>query len=441
MTVTETLLQRPSREHEGADALIREARRLHRRRRRRQAALVAAALLAVAGLVVAIQGAPPPPTHRPPSPAHPPAPPAQRRVQGPSLGPATSYQLTGPIGVAVNLEGDVYFSDGNRVLGVDHATGQLEVVAGTGAFGYSGDGGPGPQARLSGPAGLAVAPDGDVYFEDGNRIRRVSATTGIISTVAGNGRTGFLASESPSGNGGPAVRASLILATTGAGSVGLNDGLAFGPFGYLYLADGGNDEVQKVSLSSGVITRVTGGRAPCAPDDGICAAAVPSCPPVGLAVDGSSDVFVATACGAIREVSGTTGALSTIFSTGTAPAVAGKGGNHDPVGLAVLADRKLLVTEAYGRRLLEIDLRDGKVALVAGTGAQTLPEPHQTAGDGGPASRATFGLALGAAVDRQGDVFVADFFNNAIRMIDARTGVISTIAGHIPTSPAQGHCC
>jgi hypothetical protein len=111
------------------------------------------------------------------------------------------------------------------------------------------------------------------------------------------------------------------------------------------------------------------------------------------------------------------------------------------MGLAVLDNRKLLVTEAYGRRLLEIDLGDGKVTLVAGTGAQTLPEPQQTAGDGGPASKATFGLALGAAVDRQGDVYVADFFNNAIRMIDARTGVISTIAGHIPTSPAQGHCC
>jgi hypothetical protein len=288
---------------------------------------------------------------------------------------------------------------------------------------------------------VAVAPDGDVYFEDGNRIRKVSATTGIISTVAGNGRTGFRASESPSGNGGPAVRASLILAATGAGSAGLNDGLAFGPHGYLYLADSGNDEVQKVSLSSGVITRVTGGRAPCAPDDGICAAAVPSCPPVGLAVDGSSDVFVATACGAIREISGTTGAVSTIFSTSQAPALAGKGGDHDPVGLAVLDNEKLLVTEAYGRRLLEIDLRDGKVVLVAGTGAETFPEPRQTAGDGGPASRATFGLVLGTAVDRQGDVFIADFFNNAIRMINARTGVISTIAGQIPTSPAQGHCC
>ena len=436
--MTLTLSPRPSRDQEEADALIREARRLHRRRRRQRAALVTSALLVVAGLVIAVQGGQPPPTHRPPSPQ--PALPVQERVQGPSLGPATSYQLTGPIGVATNREGDVYFSDGYRVLEVDHATGQLEVVAGTGASGYSGDGGPGPRARLSSPTGMAVAPNGDVYFEDGNRIRKVSVASGIISAVAGNGRSGFRASESPSGNGGPAVRASLLLATSGVSS-GLNDGLAFGPHGYLYIADSGNDEIQKVALRSGIITRVMGGRAPCASDDGICMAAVPSCPPVGLAVDASSDIFVATACGAIREVSGTTGAISTIFSTDKAPALAGPGGDHDPVGLAVLVNRKLLVTEAYGRRLLEINLRDGKVDLVAGTGAQTFPEPHQTAGDGGPASQATFGLALGVSADRHGDLFVADFFNNAIRMIDARTGVISTIAGQIPTSPALGHCC
>ena len=435
--MTLTVSPRQSRDHDGAEALIREARRLHRRRRRQWTALLIAVLFAATGLFTGMQGGDP---AKPRLPSRTPDPPVQRRVNGPSLGPATSYQLTGPAGVAVNREGDVYFSDGNRVLEVDPATGQLEVVAGTGAFGYSGDRGPGPRATLSGPAGVAVAPDGDVYFEDGNRIRKVSATSGIISTVAGNGRTGFRASESPSGNGGPAVRASLILATSAAGMAGLNDGLAFGPHGYLYIADGGNDEVQKVSLRSGIITRVTGGRAPCAPDDGICTSAVPSCPPVGLAVDGSSDVFVATACGAIREVS-PAGVISTIFSTHQAPALAGKGGAHDPVGLAVLDDKKLLVTEAYGRRLLEIDVRDGRVALVAGTGAQTLPEPRQTAGDGGPASRATFGLALGVAVDRQGDIYVADFFNNAIRKIDVRTRVISTVAGQIPTSPAQGHCC
>jgi hypothetical protein len=110
--------------------------------------------------------------------------------------------------------------------------------------------------------------------------------------------------------------------------------------------------------------------------------------------------------------------------------------------LSVGNDKTIFVTEAYGQQLLELNLASGRVVLVAGTGVQTFPEPGQTAGDGGPASNATFGLALGAAVDSQGNVYVADFFNDAIRMINGRSGVISTVAGQIPTSPEQqGHCC
>ncbi len=175
---------------------------------------------------------------------------------------------------------------------------------------------------------------------------------------------------------------------------------------------------------------------------GLCQTATHPCAPVGVAVDSSSNIFVATECGSIREKVAATGVTSTIFSTHQDPALAGKGSAHDPTGLAVGNDKTLFVTEAYGRRLLELNLTSGRVVLVAGTGVETFPEPGQTAGDGGPASSATFGLALGAAVDGQGNVYVADFFNDAIRMIDRRTGVISTVAGQIPMSPAQqGHCC
>ncbi|HWF16628.1 MAG TPA: hypothetical protein VG244_10645 [Acidimicrobiales bacterium] len=357
-------------------------------------------------------------------------------MNGPSLGLATSYQLTGPIGVAVDRAGDIYFSDGSRVLEVDRATQQLLVVAGTGAAGFSGDGGPGQQATLSGPSGVAVAPNGDVYFEDGNRIRKVSAAHGVISTVAGDGRTGS------SGNGGPAVRASLDFGSPGRGTGGLSDSIAFGPDGDLYIAETGNNEVQKVSLATGIITTAAGAGIHCRPLDGICQAATHPCAPVGVAVDSASNIFVATACGSIREKVAATGVTSTIFSTKLDPALAGTGGDHDPTGLAVGNDKTLFVTEAYGRRLLELNLANGRVALVAGTGVETFPQAGQTAGDGGPASQASFGLALGAAVDRQGNVYVADYFNDAIRMIDRRTGVISTVAGQIPMSPQQqGHCC
>ncbi len=431
--MTLTLGPRRVTEPGTTEALIREARRLRRRRWRRRAALVTLALVVAAVVVASIRGGDP---ARPRPSAHPPGPDGQRRVKGPSLGLATSYQLTGPMGVAVDRGGDLYFTDGNRVLEVDRATQQLEVVAGTGAVGFSGDGGPGPQATLSDPSGVAVAPNGDVYFEDGNRVRKVSAADGVISTVAGDGRTGS------SGNGGPALKASLDFASPGSGFGGLSDVIALGPGGELYLAETANNEVQKVSLATGVITRAAGPGIHCAPLDRICQTASHPCAPVGVAVDGSSNIFVATACGSIRESVAATGATSTIFSVHQDPVLAGTGGEHDPTGLAVGNDKTLFVTEAYGRRLLELNLVSGRVVLVAGTGVETLPEPGQTAGDGGSASNATFGLALGAAVDGQGNVYVADFFNDAIRMIDRRTGVISTVAGQIPTSPAQqGHCC
>jgi sugar lactone lactonase YvrE len=431
--VTLTLGPRQLTEPEKTEALIREARRLQRRRRRRGAVMVTLVVVVAAVVVTSLHGGGP---ARPRPTPHLPAVPAQQRVNGPLLGLATSYQLTGPIGVAVDRGGDIYFTDGNRVYEVVGATQQLEVVAGTGAVGFSGDGGPGPQATLSGPSGVAVAPNGDVYFEDNNRVRKVSAADGVISTVAGDGRTGS------SGNGGPAVRASLDLGGAGNGFGGLSDSIALGPDGDLYMAETANNEVQKVSRATGVITTAVGPGIHCAPLDGICQAASHPCAPVGIAVDRSSDIFVATGCGSIRERVAATGVTSTIFSARRDPALAGTRGAHDPTGLAVANDKTLFVTEAYGRRLLELNLDSGGVVSVAGTGVETFPQPGQTAGDGGPASDATFGLALGAAVDGQGNVYVADFFNDAIRMIDRRTGVISTVAGQIPTSVAQqGHCC
>ena len=216
-------------------------------------------------------------------------------MNGPSLGLATSYQLSGPIGVSADRGGDVYFTDGNRVFEIVGATRQLEVVAGTGAGGFSGDGGPGPEATLSSPSGVAVAPNGDVYFQDGTRVRKVSAADGVISTVAGDGRSGS------SGIGGRAVRASLNFAGDGTAVGGLSDSVAVGPDGDLYLAETGNNEVQKVSQATGVITTAVGPGIHCGPLDGICQAASHPCAPVGVAVDRSSNIFVATGCGSIRE--------------------------------------------------------------------------------------------------------------------------------------------
>ena len=412
------------------DALIREARQLQRRRWRRTAMVVGVLAVATGVLTWAHGGGHGAARHRSAARSVQPARTADRR----GLGLATAYQLTGPMSVAVDKIGNLYLTDGSRVLEVDPATRQLLVVAGTGKIGFAGDGHSALEARLSYPRGVAVARNGDVYFADSDRIRMVSATTGIISTVAGNGRAGS------SGNGGPAVRASLNLDGAGDGSVLFNQPLAIAPNGDLYIADSANDEIRKVDHATGIITRLAGdGRSGSAGDGGVATHAA-LCAPWGLALNGPSNVLVSTACGAIREVSTKTGLISTVFSVQQSrrPALEGVGSAHDPVGLAVYGGR-LYAAEAYGRRLLEIDLRTRVVTRVAGTGDQTIQRPHGNAGDGGPASKATFGLALGAAVDDHGDIFVADFFNNAIRRIDAHTGAISTIAGRIPISPE--HCC
>ena len=158
-------------------------------------------------------------------------------------GPATSAQLDGPEGVAVDGSGNLYIADtcNNRIRKVS-ATGIITTVAGNGSAGYSGDGGPATSAQLSLPAGVAVDGSGNLYIADSgnNRIRKVSAT-GIITTVAGNGSPGY------SGDGGPATSAQLNQPA----------GVAVDASGNLYIADSSNNRIRKVS-ATGIITTVAG---------------------------------------------------------------------------------------------------------------------------------------------------------------------------------------
>jgi RHS repeat-associated protein len=161
-------------------------------------------------------------------------------------GPATQAKLNGPRGLAVAPDGSLYIADtqNSRIRRVG-PSGIITTVAGDGVAAFSGDGGPATQARLSLPTGLAVAPDGALYFADQNtyRIRRVDPS-GIITTVAGNGTPGF------SGDGGPATQAAVSAVR------GLS-GLAVAPDGSLYIADSNNQRIRRVD-PSGVITIIAG---------------------------------------------------------------------------------------------------------------------------------------------------------------------------------------
>jgi hypothetical protein len=147
-------------------------------------------------------------------------------------GPATSAKLGVPTGLAVDAAHDVYIADSaNTVVRKVNSAGTISTFAGTGKFGFSGDGGPATNAKLSAPTGLAVDQTGDVFIADtlNNRLREVNGS-GIITTIAGTGQYGF------SGDGGPATSAKLAIPT---GTVAWT-GTA------LFFSDTGNQRVRGV---------------------------------------------------------------------------------------------------------------------------------------------------------------------------------------------------
>ena len=142
-------------------------------------------------------------------------------------GRATSAQLSFPVGVAVDAAGDLFIADyGNDAIReVFHSSGLITTVAGNGTAGYSGDGGPATAARLNGPGGVGLDAAGNLFIADvkNDVVREVVAATGDVVTFAGNGTLGY------SGDGGPATLAQLDgpyrIAVDPSGDVFLNDGL------------------------------------------------------------------------------------------------------------------------------------------------------------------------------------------------------------------------
>ena len=183
-------------------------------------------------------------------------------------------------GVAMDSIGDVYFAAGPQVEELNAASGAVTTVAGNGTAGYTGDGGPATVAELSGPIGLAVDPTGDVLIADAgnNRVREVNFTTGVISTVAGNGTSGF------SGDGGAATAAAFSNP----------EGVALDKSGDVFISDTNNGRVREVNASTGLITTVAGGGTTGYPY-GVSPTQAAITSPVGVALDGSGNLFIGAA--------------------------------------------------------------------------------------------------------------------------------------------------
>lgn len=265
-------------------------------------------------------------------------------------GPATAARLINPAGLAVGPDGSIYIAEygGDRIRKVAQS-GIITTVAGTGAGGFTGNGGPATNARINAPIDVVVDAANNIYFSDSAnyRIRRVAAN-GTISTFAGFGTRGF------SGDGGPATAANIYPGW-----------LALGPDGTLYFTDDGwttgvgSRRVRKV-VSNGTISTVAGGGGTNFSGDGGLATAAGLVGAQGVAVDGAGNIYISDYNGnRIRRVL-PSGVITTHAGTGTA-GFTGDGGPaaqarvNNPCGLAIEPDGTLYFADAGNRRVRKID--------------------------------------------------------------------------------------
>ncbi len=288
----------------------------------------------------------------------------------------------------------------------------VSVIAGTGEPGYAGDGAPALQARLNNPFDLAWAPDGSLVFSDtfNHRLRRIDALSGVISTICGTGVRGC------DGDGGPAMKAQL------------NEpyGVVVDRQGQVFFADRLNRRVRIIDTAGRVRTIAgTGSEQP--GGDSAAADRAGLAEPNGLALDADqSRLFIADVAGhQVRVVSLRDGTIGTFAGTGDARH-GGDGGKATQAALfgaravACAPDGCLYVMERQGSCIRRI--RHGMIETVAGTGARGY------SGDGGDARAAVFNAPKEMAIDAGGNIFVVDTENHAIRLIDAKTWMVSTIA-------------
>ncbi len=300
-------------------------------------------------------------------------------------------------------------------LGADPAP-TITSPVGTGKKGFAGDGGPATRAELDQPFDVAFDSKGNLYFSDTNnhRVRKVDATTGTVTTVAGNGKKAF------AGDGGKGTDASL------------NEPYGIEPDadGNLYIVDRLNYCVRRVDAKTAIISTVagTGGKSGFAGDGGAANAAL-LVEPNGICLDRKGKLYIADVAGhRVRVVDLKSGKIDTLLGNGKG-ANTGDGGplkdaqTLGPRAVAMGPDGKLYVVERNGHCVRRVDVAKGTIERFAGTGKKGFT------GDGAKALDATFDGPKEIDIDKDGNVYVVDTENEAIRRIDAKTGIVTTVAG------------
>jgi hypothetical protein len=367
-------------------------------------------------------------------------------------GPAAKAELHNPNGIALDSEGNIYIADTENqvVRKIAASTGLISTYAGTAEGGYAGDKGPAIEALLYYPVAVAVDAAGNLYIADsGNNVIRRVDKTGIITTFAGNGYgSGPERGCGFSGDRGPADKAELC-SPQGVAADGEDN---------VYISDSGNNVVRKVQGGTGVITTVAGGGPMNPGPAGSPATMVFLGEPVGIAVDGLGNLFIAEYAGClVTKVNIKTGILT--VAAGTHPnqseygyceySEPGKPAIEspllEPTGVTVDEAGNLYIAEALNNLVDRVDAHTGILTAVAGDVVIGLEggQPYDYgvpgySGDGGVATAAEFVEPWGVATDATGNVYIADLYNNAIRIVTATSAPATPAPVLAPAVSGQG---
>ncbi len=331
-------------------------------------------------------------------------------------GIATDAELNSPTGIAVDAAGNLFIADAanNVIRKVNANTHVISTIAGIGTAGYSGDGGNAAAAQLNGATTVALDQFGDLFISDrgNNVIRKVVLSTGVITTVAGNGTAGYL------GDFGAATSAAL------AGPFGI----AVDAAGNLFIADSGNNVIRKVNAFTNLITTVAGNGAGGYSGDGGQATAAKLNAPYGIAVDEFGNLYIAdSGNNVIRKVNAATQTITTIAGTGSAGFL-GDGGQaksaelNDPIGIAVDSAGNVFFSDSLNYVVREIRASNQTITRVAGN--KTIGY----SGDNGPATAAKLSGSTTVAMDAAGNLYIADTYNSVVRRVSAAVYVNVTPA-------------
>ncbi len=286
----------------------------------------------------------------------------------------------------------------------------INTVAGSGATGYSGDGGPATSASFDYPMGITMDTLGNLFISDHyNHCLRKVITGGVITTIAGTINSGF------SGDGGQAITAQLNLPS----------GIALDRQGNIYIADYFNFRIRKIT-SSGIITTIAGNGMYGNSGNGGLATLAKIGHPYNIKINKFGDIyFTDEGFHCIRKIN-TLGIISNIAGTGT-PGFSGDGGLATlakfefPQGLALDAKGNIYIADTYNMRIRKIDTL-GIITTIVGIGTQGF------SGDGGLSNLAQLDNPAAVDVDFNGNIYIADYWGNRIRKVN-QAGIISTICG------------